>query len=190
MNYQRFIQCMTCFIVVLFQFACSAPQAPFAPVSATSPIAGKGQEQFTDPFAYCKAVGTIDVPDERYAGPKVPEEIVEGLRKALEMSDDASIEWLIEGTAWRCMDGKVWGCFIGANLPCASKADTSRTPTVTMEDFCEANPNADVIPAVVTGRETVYTWRCIDGFPRIVKQIFEPDVQGFISNFWYEINPK
>ncbi len=59
-----------------------------------------------------------------------------------------------------------------------------------MEDFCEANPNADVIPAVVTGRETVYEWRCTDGFPRIVKQLFAPDAQGFISNFWYEINPK
>lgn len=148
------------------------------------------QEQFTDPFAYCAAVGTIDMPDQRYTGPEVPEEIVEGVRKASGISHDAPTEWVVAGTVWRCMDGKVWACFVGANLPCTARADTSEAPTVAMENFCNANSNADVIPAAVTGRETVYEWRCTAGVPEIVKQLFEPDAQGFISNFWYEISPK
>ena len=144
---------------------------------------------FADPFNYCAAVGTIDAPDVRYVGPEAPDAIVEGLKKELEMSDDAPAEWFVAGTVWRCMGGKVLACFVGTNLPCTAKADTSRTPTPAMVDFCEANPTSDFIPAVVTGRETVYEWRCTDGVPEIVKELFKPDAQGFLSDFWYEISP-
>jgi hypothetical protein len=42
--------------------------------SAVSSAPGSGQPAtFTDPFAYCAALGTIDAPDSRYTGPKVPE---------------------------------------------------------------------------------------------------------------------
>jgi hypothetical protein len=40
---------------------------------------------------------------------------------------------------------------------------------------------------VVTGRATVYTWRCDDGTPTIVDQAFTPDERGFLSEFWYEV---
>jgi len=152
-------------------------------------IPPKEGEQFSDPFAYCAAVGTIDAPDERYVGPKVPDVIIKSLRKKLEISDEAPDEWVASGTVWRCMDGKVWACFIGANIPCMAKANTSQTPTSEMMDFCKERPNADVIPASVTGRETVYEWRCENGTPKIVRQVFKPDAQGFISDFWYEISP-
>jgi len=56
-------------------------------------------------------------------------------------------------------------------------------------DFCNANPTSDFIPANVTGRETIYEWRCTDGAPEIVKELFKPDAQGFLSDFWYEISP-
>ena len=56
-----------------------------------------------------------------------------------------------------------------------------------MNDFCKTNPQADSIPAAVTGRATVYDWRCTDGTPQVVKQRFTPDVQGFLWDFWYEL---
>jgi hypothetical protein len=70
-----------------------------------------------------------------------------------------------------------------------SKADMSLTPTPEEADFCQANPNAEFVPAYVTGRETVYEWRCKNGAPEIVQQVFQADARGFISDFWYELSP-
>ncbi len=149
----------------------------------------KKGDRFTDPFAYCAAIGTIDAPDDRYIGPAVPDAIVKALKKKLNMPKDVPTEWVAKGTVWRCMGGKVWACFIGANIPCKAKANTSRTPTPEMVNFCKEHANADVIPASVTGRETVYEWRCENGVPKIVRQVFKPDPRGFISDFWYELSP-
>jgi len=144
---------------------------------------------FTDPFAYCAAVGAADTPDSRYTGPQMPEEVVKALRAELGTPADAPMEPFTAGSFWRCMDGQVWGCFVGANLPCTTKADTSQTPSSEMNEFCKANPNADVVPMAVTGRATVYEWRCTDGAPAIVKQFVEPDARGYLSNIWYALKP-
>ena len=87
------------------------------------------------------------------------------------------------------MDGDVYACFVGANLPCEAKANTNRTPTQEEIAFCQQNPNSDFIPAVVTGRETVFEWRCRDGAPEIVKQVFQPNAQGSLSEIWYRSVP-
>ena len=170
----------------------AAPTATTAPTTAptatTVPTATQAAT-FSDPFAYCAAVGTVDEPDARYVGPKMPDVIVKGVMKASGASADAPVELFAKGSFWRCMNGKVYACTVGANLPCTAKADTSRTPTAAETEFCTANPNADVVPAAVTGRETVYEWRCKDGAPEIVRQVFTPDARGFISDFWYALSP-
>ena len=161
----------------------------FLPTACAGQVtAPTGQSQFSDPFEYCAAVGTVDGPDERYVGPAAPEAVIEDLREKAEIGEDAPADWVAAGTVWRCMDGKVWACFVGANLPCSEKADTSSTPRPEMVDFCTANPNADAIPAAVTGRATIYEWRCADGTPEVVRQLLEPDAQGFPSEFWYELS--
>jgi len=170
-------------LLVLVLSSCTAQTATG---TAGSPVATE-QTQFSDPFAYCAAIGTIDAPDERYVGSATPEEIIKELRTKAGIADDAPADWVAAGTVWRCMDGKVWACFVGANLPCSEKADTSRTPSPAMEDFCKENQNADGIPAAVTGRATVYEWRCSAGTPEIVKQLVTPDAQGFLADFWYEL---
>lgn len=144
---------------------------------------------FGDPFAYCAAIGAIDAPDARYSGAPMPDVIVKGLQKAFNAPPDAPIELFTRNSFWRCMDGKVYACSVGANIPCQSKADTRTTPNDGMTNFCNSNPNTDVIPAAAAGRETVYEWRCTGGAPQIVKQVFTPDARGFISSFWYLINP-
>lgn len=152
--------------------------------SSVSPTPGA----YTDPFAYCTSVDTFDAPDVRYTGPEVAVIIAEGLRKAFN-THDTPLEVYMRGTFWRCMNGKVYACNVGANLPCEAKANTNRTPTQSENDFSQQNPDAHVIPMVVTGRETVYEWRCNNGMPEIVRQFTKPDARGFLSNIWCEIHP-
>jgi putative hemolysin len=148
---------------------------------------GQSKATFADPFAYCAAVGTVDKPDARYTGPKVPDAIVTGIRKALGTPADTPNQAFVDGTSWRCAAGKVLACFVGANLPCGEKADTSKTPNQGIVDYCKANANAEVVPAAAAGRATVYEWRCKSGTPEVVKQVFNADAQGFITEIWYEI---
>jgi hypothetical protein len=145
--------------------------------------------RFTNPFAYCAAIGTIDASDDRYTGPRMPQAIARGLKRAFDAPESAPLTPFLENSFWRCMDGKVYACNVGANLPCQGKADASRTPTAGMIDFCKENLNTDFIPAVATGRETVYAWQCTNGAPTITREVVEPDARGFLKNIWYEISP-
>jgi hypothetical protein len=166
----------------------AAPQVITPPTAG--PAGGLGRPAvFTDPFAYCAVVGTIDAPDSRYTGPKVPEAVARGLMKAFGASAAAPLEPFFHNTSWRCMDGVVYACTVGANLPCQERADMSREPTEGMTNFCRNNPQAEVIPAVVTGRATVYEWACANGRPEVVRQFVHPDARGFLSNIWYAISP-
>jgi hypothetical protein len=149
--------------------------------------AAQGEERFDDPFAYCAAVGTIDAPDARYAGPKMPDAIARGLRTASGLPEDAPVAALRDHSIWRCMAGRVYACTFGANLPCKETADTSRSATSAMTAFCRDEPGADFIPMVVTGRATVYAWRCEQGAPAIARQITDPDARGYLANVWYAI---
>jgi Tol biopolymer transport system component len=165
-----------------------APANTSTPVATSTPAATATPATYTDPFAYCAAVGTIDAPGPAYTGPEVPDSIATGLQQALN-APDTPIDVLQNGSFWRCMDGSVYACFVGANLPCEAKANTDRTPTQEETDYCQQNPNSDFIPAAVAGRETVYEWRCLKGVPAVVKQVSQPDAQGFLSNIWYKISP-
>lgn len=146
------------------------------------------QGEFDDPFAYCAAVGTIDAPDGRYIGPKLPESVIEAMIRQGIISRQASAEFGPHAT-WRCMSGKVWACTFGANLPCLEKADESRIPTRAMREFCAAHPAEEAIPAAVTGRATVYAWGCAANRPRIVKRLFSRDPQSYLNAFWHELAP-
>jgi hypothetical protein len=149
--------------------------------------APKAEERFDDPFAYCAALGAIDAPDARYAGPRMPDAIARGLKGAMGLPEPAPVEPLRDHSIWRCMAGRVYACTVGANLPCEEKADTSRSPTPGMITFCRENPGSEFIPMVVTGRATVYAWRCEHDAPAIARQIAEADARGYLANVWYAI---
>jgi len=174
-------QIALCFVLLLMVASLAGCGAVASPATSSAPT------DYTDPFAYCAAVGTADAPGEAYTGPRAPESVLQGLRKALN-TPDTPLSAFENGSFWRCMDGKVYACFVGANLPCEARAKADRTPTQEMNDFCQQNPDSDFMPAVVTGRETVFQWRCRNGDPEIVEQVFHPDGQGFLSEFWYEID--
>jgi hypothetical protein len=179
-------------VVVFFIEACSVPESQSTPTQSqpTEVTANLEQSLYNAPFTYCAAVGTIDAPDARYDGPEVPDSIIQSLIQQGVVSADAPSDYLARTTVWRCMDGQVWACIIGANLPCQEKADTSRVPTAAMEDYCKTNPTADYIPAAVTGRATVYEWKCNAGKPEAGQQVFQVDPQGYLANFWYKVAPE
>ena len=175
-------------IAVLFIGGCTASETENTPtLSQPTPTApGTEQQHYDEPFAYCTAVETIDAPDQRYTGPKMPDSIIAGMIKQGLVSADAPQEFK-QNAVWRCMNASVWVCHFGANLPCLEKADLSQTPTPELEEFCTTNPSSDIIPAAVTGRATVYAWKCNEGKPEIGQQIFQIDPQGYLANFWYEL---
>lgn len=150
---------------------------------------GEAGKSYDNPFAYCEAVGTIDKPGADYTGPEVPESIAKGLKKAFGSPESAPLDVFMRGTYWRCMDGKVYACNVGANLPCYDKADMSKEPNQGMKEFCNENPGSDFIPMSATGHSTVYDWKCDGTTPVAGKQLMEVDKQGYQKDIWYEINP-
>ncbi len=171
--------------VLISLSACTPGAAPATPASDPSKPAS-----FADPFAYCAAVGTIDKPDARYTGAPVPDEIIAGFKKAagLEASTEP-MDMFKKTTIWRCMDSKVYACNFGANLPCDSKANTNKTPSQEMNDYCKANPSSDFIPMSVTGHDTVYSWHCSNGSAAVLDQVEKVDGAGYIEQIWYPIAP-
>lgn len=145
---------------------------------------------FSDPFAYCAAVGQIDAPDARYTGPKMSGEFFKNYLNASNLDPAADYpDAFKQMTIWRCMDSKVYACNFGANIPCDSKANTDKTPTQAMTDFCKGNHNADFIPMSVTGHNVIYSWHCVKDTPEILDQIDTVDAAGYQSSFWVTVAP-
>lgn len=145
------------------------------------------ERTYDNPFEYCKSVGTIDTPGSEYTGPKVPEIIAEKLRQEFGAPESAPLDVFINGTFWRCMNGNVYACNVGANLPCQERGDYSKEPNQGMLNYCQENPGSSFIPMYASGRATVYEWKCDGSTPEIIKQIAETDEAGYIKNIWYEI---
>ena len=175
-------------LISFIQISCKGENGNDAP--GVSKSSSAKEATYKDPFAYCAAVGTIDTPDSRYVGPKIPDTIVLRLKEAFGAPEGIPRDVFERVTYWRCMGGKVYACNVGANLPCTEKADTSRVPNQGMNEWCKSNPDSDFIPAYASGRSTVYEWKCTAGEAQIVKEINKPDAAGYISNIWYEIGPK
>jgi hypothetical protein len=159
--------------------------------------------KFTDPFAYCAAVGTVDrqmrwddpaaselglgLLDDRWAGPAMPDEIKERLDGAPPFGS----------FVWRCFEGKVMACTVAAHNWCGT-ADTSVEPSDFTVGTCEE-----------TGRfwgqdpflkANVYAWDCQGGLVvRVGRKVLlgmagevielSVDPRGFFSEWWEELEP-
>ncbi len=86
------------------------------------------------------------------------------------------------GAHIRCMDGRLWACFTGANLPC-HKMNTSRD-NKGAESFCQTNPQAPIVPAFATGHDSIYSYRCVAGRAEITGTTFPLDARGFAATLW------
>lgn len=147
-------------------------------------------QSFDDPYAYCAAVGQIDSPDARYTGPKMSDALFKDYLTAAQLDVNGDYpDTFKQMTIWRCMEGKVYACNFGANIPCDSKANTDKTPTQAMNDYCKENSGAEFIPMVVTGHNTIYNWHCVKDTPEILDQFDKVDAAGYQSSFWQALTP-
>src|SRR5271167_3474406 len=142
---------------------------------AGAPIAVAHAEQ---PAAVCVRIGTDD------ALRPIPESLVPAVNATFGTAMPTRVA--VDTTVFRCADGHVFVCTAGANLPCG-RANASRTPGPGMVDWCREHPDAEFIPAVATGHDTIYVWQCRDGAPRIGRRILEVDARGFIAQYWREL---
>ncbi|MBO0733437.1 MAG: hypothetical protein J2P49_03810 [Methylocapsa sp.] len=97
----------------------------------------------------------------------------------------ASSNYIKETTSFRCMNGKVWLCNLGANLNCG-KADSRRT-SAGAAVFCRQNPGSDVVPMAATGHDTIYEWKCVGNEARIFRQVETVDPRGFTTENWKKL---
>jgi hypothetical protein len=134
---------------------------------------------YSDPILYCKAVGTIGKPDARYTGPKLPAWMAEKLNM---QPDQAKL------MEWRCANGVVLACQYGANIPCDSKAMTSKEPTQAIIDYCRQNADSQFVPMYVTGHDTSVSWACHGSRPVVIRSA-RVDAQGYQEDFWQKVSP-
>jgi uncharacterized protein len=137
----------------------------------SSPVSPRFGESYSDPFAYCRAVGTIDEPDQRYTGPPKPQ----AFWRAFDMNGSSG---LLE---WRCMDHTVYACASGNSPICGKMSPNDNIAAI--RQFCREEPNAIGIPAAVTGRFPI-NWSCRQGKPVVKQGDFRVDKQGYPVEYW------
>lgn len=180
-------------LMTLFAFAMASctPQLATRNKPTPTPILMLAPESFSDAFAYCQAVRNADAADTRYTGPALPDGILQGFLNAIDAGPEARAdEHFTSMTRWRCMDGQVYACNFGANLPCESQADTNKEPNAGEQQWCKENPTSDFIPMAYSGHATIYNWRCENGKAVAGEEIMHADERGFIKEIWYLISPE
>lgn len=149
-------------------------------------LAADSGPQVSDPFAYCERVGVDDrlTAAPRDSGEPSTEILQPYLRAALELPADVPLP--AGSVFWRCMQGKVYVCAVGANLACGSKADQAkRNPGA--ESYCREHPVTTAVPAYATGHTTLYAWRCAEGKAVRGRAIADLDERGFRSDLWHVV---
>ncbi len=136
-----------------------------------------------DPFGYCARIGTIDTPAGG-ASP-VPPSLEPRVRAALHLAADAPFKPSM--FYWRCMQGAVYVCDTGANIPCETKANRAHH-NAGAEEFCRTHTDLASVPAFATGHATVYAWSCVAGHAVRGKVLAPLDRRGYRSDFWHRID--
>jgi hypothetical protein len=129
----------------------------------------------TSPVEYCQQIGTDD------ALRTVPPSLVSAVVRLfqLEAMPPTQVE---RSTYFRCANGQVFVCTVGANLACG-KVDTRRDlPGV--RAWCVEHAGSQNVPSYVTGNATIYLWRCDGPRPVASRSALSVDPRGFISQNW------
>ena len=167
------------FIVTTLQpHAWAAPsQASDSPTSGSSTAAATNMT-YDSPSAYCRAVRNAGYREGNgfpgYTGPQDPPSVVAALG-------------LGTPVAWRCMNGLVYGCYIGASGAACLKKIISVEPDDDMVQFCQARPNSPFVPEYLTAG-WASEWKCVGTKP-VVTRLFPTDEQGYSAEAWHRIQP-
>lgn len=96
-----------------------------------------------------------------------------------------------DGDSWetqaqyRCMNGKVMVCFVGANLPCVRMNAKRENPGADL--FCRDNPDAGSVPAYAIGHDSTHAYRCRNGKAEVTGTTWQLDQRGFARDLWIEL---
>lgn len=132
------------------------------PLAEAAPVA----ETWSDPFAYCAAVGTVDSPDGRYTGPAVASVIAEALDVPASSSPDR--------VRWRCVEGALMACTSFEGPVCDAVPSLRE-----MKEFCAGHAGADGLQAPGG------VWRCDGTEPDLpTGETWPADPRGFLLAAW------
>lgn len=132
------------------------------------------------PAGLCRQLGT----DDRLHA--IPQALVPDSERLFGLHSMPA-EWVQRTTFFRCYDGHVFVCNVGANLPCGKANQSRELPGATA--WCAKNPDAGFIPMYVTGHDTIYSWRCRASAAVPTAQVFTVGPRGFITQFWKPADP-
>jgi hypothetical protein len=160
-------------------FAAASTSATAAPATASAALA-------QDLYKLCRQMKNDDTirpySHDLYSG------TVKAFKKLFPDAKGTPAESELQTQAnYRCMDGKVLACFVGANLPCAKMNAARDNPGA--NEFCKTNPNEDVVPAFATGHEAVYSYKCASGKAVVTGETWALDKRGFAQKLWAEVPP-
>jgi hypothetical protein len=99
--------------------------------------------------------------------------------KAQMPPDDRAFQ---SGAHIRCMDGRLFACFTGANLPCTKMNTVGENEGAGA--FCRSNPDAQAVPAFAAGHDTIYAYRCVGRRAEIEATVLTLDARGFAASLW------
>ena len=138
---------------------------------------------YSDPFAYCKATINVDCSleggkcDKRYSGPTPPPVVAKSLGKKL------------NEVAWRCMNEKVMGCYLGASGSACQKREAGTLPRG-IKEFCSQNPNEEMLSRAQFGPDAPEKWKCANGLPvaKGGQAGVRLDSRGYLRDSWKVIS--
>jgi hypothetical protein len=128
------------------------------------------------PRAYCARVGN----DDELRSPPA------SLASAIKRLFDIRSHNAPTAAYYRCAEGHVLACWVGANLPCGKANTAKELPAATQ--WCATHPNSDFIPMVVTGHDTPYSWSCVGSTAQASAPVGKLDSRGFFAAYWKPLN--
>lgn len=155
-------------------FGLAALMAPLGATFACQPGVAAPAAQAT-PRAYCARVGD----DDSLRRP--PRSLAHAIDRLFDIKGGHGLAT----TYYRCADGAVLLCNVGANLPCGKANAEKSLPAATQ--WCESHANSDFIPMTVTGHDTLYSWRCVGGKAAAGATIGKRDARGFFAEYWKKL---
>ncbi|HTV35737.1 MAG TPA: hypothetical protein VMF12_04840 [Xanthobacteraceae bacterium] len=127
------------------------------------------------PRAYCARVGTDDQVRTAPAG------LAPDIRRLFHVDR----HYAVGAGFFRCADGAVLVCWVGANLPCRKANTANELPAATQ--WCRTHEHAEFIPMAVTGHDTLYSWRCVGGKAVAGAPVGALDPRGFFAEYWKKV---
>ncbi|MBP0581135.1 hypothetical protein J8I29_17545 [Labrys sp. LIt4] len=159
-------------------------------VPAAAAKAEKGPHE--DLPAYCARVGTDDTvrdytPDLRDRTLRAYKTLQSGSgAQSTSQADPGELDVHLKADAnYRCMNGRVMVCSVGANLPCVKINMARNIPEITK--YCRENPGADDghdLALAITGHDTGHSFQCRHGRAVVTGTTWALDKRGFAKKIW------